>query len=332
MPNLATHYLCGLEAIKNIESSRCRELIQQHQNVFNLGVQGPDILFYYEVWPWRKKSIEPNIGTTMHSSKVNMFFRALIDYILLQKGYVRDVLSVYLMGFVSHNFMDGLGHPYIFYRSGFNTPEVNNENLFLYYHRRFEVAIDVLLCKRHLDKQVHQINCAELLEIGPTELELIGKMYESTVNSVFKANISKKKVKRAIKEMLLVEKLLRDPHGIKKKVLEFIDRLIYRFPLYSSLIYPLEVTDGLDYLNISGSQWCMPFDNTIKSTKSFMELFNEACKKTQVFCDLLYSGIFLDSPALAHTLELLGNNSYTSGINCDTPAVFKYSNIIFEKS
>ncbi|OPX42888.1 hypothetical protein CLHUN_32120 [Ruminiclostridium hungatei] len=329
MPNLATHYLCGLEAVKNIENSGCRELIQRHQNVFNLGVQGPDILFYYEVWPWSKKSIEPNIGRTMHSSKVNMVFRALVDYILRQKGHVRDILSVYLMGFVSHNCMDGLGHPYIFYRSGFNTPEANNENLFVYYHRKFEVTIDVLLCKRFLDKQVHQINCAELLEVNKVELGLIGEMYESAVNSVFNANIHKKKVKRAVKEMLLVEKLLRDPCGVKKKVLEFIDRLIYRFPLYSSLIYPLQVTDGLDYLNISGSEWCMPFDSTIKSTKSFMDLFNEACKKTQVFCDLLYSGIFLDSSGLPRTLELLGNNSYTTGIDCDTPAVFKYSDIIF---
>ena len=329
MPNLVTHYLCGQEAAKNLKNSNCRRLIEKHINVFNLAVQGPDILFYYEVWPWIKKSSDGNIGSKMHTTKVSDVFKAIIDYIVLQKNYARDVLSVYFMGFLCHNCMDSIGHPYIFYRSGFNTPEKNNENLYLCYHRKFETNLDVLLCERYLTKKVHEINCHKLIKIEEPEVFLLGNMYQNVVKKVFNINISKKKFTKAVKEMQAIEWLLRDPHGLKKAVVGFVDKLLYRFPLYSSLIFPLSINDGLDYLNLNHREWAMPHDNTIRSTKSFIDLFNEAHQRTSRLCDELYSAIFENNASIPHTLKLLGNNSYTSGIDCNKPAIFKYSDIIF---
>lgn len=332
MPNLVTHYLCGLEATKKIENVKCKNLIAKYQQVFNLGLQGPDILFYYEVWPWTKKTIKPNIGQIMHTSKVNKVFKSLIEYIVKQKDSAKEILTVYLMGFVSHNCMDSIGHPYIFYRSGFTSPSNNNENLFLYYHRRFEVSIDVLLCQKLLDKKVYEIDCDKLIEVSDAEINLLSDLYEHIIDEVFNQNAEKKKIKRSIKETLFVEKLLKDPTGIKKKIVGFLDKTIYGFPLFSSLIFPLKLDDGIDYLNVSNREWYMPFDKEIKSTKSFMDLFHEACHKSQRYCEVLFSAIFNDNSSIPYTLKLLGNNSYTSGVDCDTPVVFKYSDIVFNRT
>ncbi len=329
MPNLVTHYLCGLDAFKSLKNSNCRQLIDEYRNVFNLGLQGPDILFYYEVWPWSSKSLDTNIGQTMHISKVNRMFRAFIDYIILQSGYVKNVLTVYLMGFICHNIMDSIAHPYIFYRSGFNTFEKNNENLFLCYHRRFETSVDVLLCKKFLNKKVYEISPDSLIKVNETELSQISEMYKSAVKSVYNSDISTKKIIRAVKEMQLVEKLLKDPRGLKKKLVGFIDNVFYGFPLFSSLIFPLELKDGLDYLNLSRREWCMPHDETIKSSKSFVDLFYEASEKTRCLCDELYFAFFQNSSNISNIINQLGNNSYTTGIDCDKQAVFKYSDIIF---
>jgi len=330
MPNLVTHYLCGLEAIKNIENEKCRELIIKHQNVFNLGLQGPDILFYYGIWPWSAKVDLPNIGQVMHTSKVNLVFKGFIDYILEQNDYIKDILTVYLMGYLSHNCMDSISHPYIFYRSGFKTASDTNENLYIYYHRRFETAIDVLLCKKLLNKKVHEIGHDKLFKITETERNIIGEMYESITKALFNSCVPKEKVSRAIKDMILVEKLFKDPFGIKKKAVASIDHLIYGFPLFSSIIFPRKVTDGLDYLNLKHSEWCMPFDKNQKSTLSFVDLFKEAYQKSQRFCDVLFSSIFQDNSSIPYSLKLFGNNSFTSGIDCDIPIKFRYHNIIFK--
>jgi hypothetical protein len=330
MPNLVTHYLCGLEAVKNLDNSKCRELIMEHQNVFNLGTQGPDILFYYEIWPWMSKTISPNIGQTMHTSKVNLVFKGIIDYIVKQNGHIKNILTVYLMGYLCHNCMDSIGHPYIFYRSGFKTITDPNENLYIYYHRKFETAIDVLLCKMLLNKKVYEIDHDKLMEITPIEQNIISEMYESVIKDVYHTNVTKKKISQAIKDMISVEKLFKDPHGIKKKTVAVIDYLIYRFPLYSSIIFPLTINDGLDYLNLNNSEWCLPFDQTKKSTLSFVDLFKEAYQRTHRFCDVAFSTIFSDISNIPNALKLFGNNSFTSGIDSDIPTEFKYHDIIFK--
>ncbi|HEY5585201.1 MAG TPA: zinc dependent phospholipase C family protein [Ruminiclostridium sp.] len=330
MPNLITHYLCGLEAIKNIENEKCSELIKKHQNVFNLGVQGPDILFYYGIWPWSAKADSTNIGEKMHVSKVNLAFKGFIDYIIKQNDYIKDILTVYLMGYLCHNCMDSIGHPYVFYRSGFKTASDPNENLYIYYHRRFETAIDVLLCNMLLNKRVHEIGHNELIEITVTEQNIVSEMYSSVILSVFNSYVPKKKICRAIKDMIIVETLFKDPHGIKRKAVACLDYLIYGFPLFSSIIFPRKVTDGLDYLNLKNTEWCMPFDKNHKSTLSFIDLFKEAYLKTQRFCDVLYSSIFCDNSSIPYALKLFGNNSYTSGIDCDIPVKFRYHDIIFK--
>lgn len=331
MPNTLTHYLCGLEAVKNLENEKCRKLILKHQNVFNLGTQGPDILFFYELWPWTPKTFSPNIGQTMHTAKVNPFFKGFINYIIKQNDYIKEILTVYFMGFLCHNCMDSLGHPYVFYRSGFKTPSDPNVKLYQYYHRRFETNTDVLLCKKLLNKKVHELNHDKLMEISYIEQNIISDMYISVVKSVYKVELQKKKIIKALKDMLFIEKLSKDPYGIKRGLVGAIDGIIYRFPLYSSIIFPLEVNDGLDYLNLEHREWCMPYDNTIKSTQSFMDLFKEAYRKSHRFFDVLYSSIFLNNSGITYALKLFGNNSYTSGINCDTEAEFKYCDNIFVK-
>lgn len=331
MPNLVTHYLCGLEAVKNIQNSDCKSLLQKYQNVFNLGAQGPDVLFYYEVWPWTKKTLETNIGQVMHVQGVNAFFRAFMDYILKQNAYVKNILTVYLMGFVCHNLMDSECHPYIFYRSGFKTEAKESENISIYRHRRFEVSIDVLLAKKFLNKKVHEINCEKRMELKEPEKKAIIEMFQSTIKTVYDATLSRTKLNKSIKDMLLVEKMLKDSWGIKKRIIGVIDNLLYGFPLFSSLIFPLKLDDGLDYLNLSKKEWHMPHDSSISSNRTFLDLFYDASQKTQKFCDLLYACIFGGNGSIPGTLKLLGNNSYLSGIDCEQSADFKYSDLIFEE-
>jgi hypothetical protein len=131
-------------------------------------------------------------------------------------------------------------------------------------------------------------------------------MYESVIASVFNFNIPSKLISKAIKDMNTVEKILRDPYGIKKKLVAAIDHLIYGFPLFSSLIFPLRLKDGLDYLNLGKNEWAMPYDKARKSNLTFIDMFKEACDKTQRFCQVLYSTITEDTPNVSYALKLFG--------------------------
>jgi len=95
-----------------------------------------------------------------------------------------------------------------------------------------------------LNKKVSEINHNKLIEVTVAEQNIISEMYSSIIQSVFNCYVPKKKICRAIKDMILVETLFKDPYGIKKRAVASLDYLIYGFSLFSSIIFPLEVTDG----------------------------------------------------------------------------------------
>lgn len=47
MPSTYAHYRLGQEVLKNLPAKEKR-LIEQHKELFDIGLHGPDILFYYK--------------------------------------------------------------------------------------------------------------------------------------------------------------------------------------------------------------------------------------------------------------------------------------------
>ena len=48
MPGFVTHYVFGLKAVKIFDSSTVlADYINEHRQVYDMGLQGPDMFFYY---------------------------------------------------------------------------------------------------------------------------------------------------------------------------------------------------------------------------------------------------------------------------------------------
>ena len=47
MPGFVTHYLFGLDAYRQIHSESIRQNLHKNHSAFALGLQGPDIFFFY---------------------------------------------------------------------------------------------------------------------------------------------------------------------------------------------------------------------------------------------------------------------------------------------
>jgi hypothetical protein len=81
MPSLLTHYLCGNEMLKVLQNEDLINIITKYRQIFNIGTQGPDIFFYYRVWPWLDSKGINKLGERMHVEKVNDFFINAVEYI-----------------------------------------------------------------------------------------------------------------------------------------------------------------------------------------------------------------------------------------------------------
>ncbi|HBG67494.1 MAG TPA: hypothetical protein DDW60_02560 [Kandleria vitulina] len=102
MPASYTHQCFGDDLLRYMNSDH-KTLIKQYKNLFNLGLQGPDLLFYYH--PLKKNRVQ-DIGIKMHQLPARSFFEESFQF-------DDDATLVYLIGFALHYLLDSGAHPVI---------------------------------------------------------------------------------------------------------------------------------------------------------------------------------------------------------------------------
>ena len=101
MPASFTHQCFGDDVM---HISPYKQFIQQHQEMFYLGLQGPDLLFYYHP---TKKNLINGRGGMLHEEKAKPFFADAITHMQDEESLV------YLLGFACHYSLDHACHPLI---------------------------------------------------------------------------------------------------------------------------------------------------------------------------------------------------------------------------
>ncbi len=98
MPTTYTHYRFGRDVYKRLPV-QIQDIIRSHGGLYNLGLHGPDLLFYYKVY---QKNVVNQTGFSMHDnpnqSPISFFTSAKYAYIF---------------GFLCHFALDSNCHPYI---------------------------------------------------------------------------------------------------------------------------------------------------------------------------------------------------------------------------
>ncbi len=322
MPSLITHYLCGNAVYANYT-------ILNHRSVFNLGTQGPDIFFYYNAWPWAKSEGIPKLGNRIHEEKTGEFISEALRYTSKSDGVSKNILTAYMCGYLCHYALDCRAHPYIFYRTGFIRSGEAYTPKYTCYHRMFETALDVLMLKRELGKRPSEFNAPDKIRISKQEAFVIAEMYSKVLDKVYAADISPELVCRSINDMIGITALLRDTTGIKKRLLYSMEKALKKPPMFSSMILPLTVDDGLDYLNASHSVWHLPWDISEKLTFSFADSFEAAISESNKIINTVLCCID-NGNDLESAMSLIGNRSFSTGEDCSRDLEFKYFESIYE--
>lgn len=104
MPGLYAHFLFGLE-VKNLLPEKLACVIENHLEEYLLGLQGPDLLFYYH--PLRRKSVT---GIKIHWEPASGFLENAAA--VLREENDQGMLA-YIIGFICHFTLDSGCHPVI---------------------------------------------------------------------------------------------------------------------------------------------------------------------------------------------------------------------------
>ncbi len=126
MPAAGAHYQFG-QLVQASASPAVTQAISSHQAMFDLGTQGPDILFFYR--PYSKNPIS-RLGHILHSHSGHHLLLPLLP----ERSDWSPALTAYLLGLCCHYILDSRCHP-----------RINQLAPTTKQHQRIEAALDRLV-------------------------------------------------------------------------------------------------------------------------------------------------------------------------------------------
>lgn len=107
MPTTYAHYRFGCDVLHALPAE-AQKIVEQHRNLFDFGVHGPDLLFYY--MPLTKNHVN-RMGYRSHERTGRDFFTQAAETANAAKD--RNAALAYLYGVLCHFTLDRECHPYV---------------------------------------------------------------------------------------------------------------------------------------------------------------------------------------------------------------------------
>ena len=107
MPTTYAHYIFGSEVLYLLPE-KYREIAEKYRSLYDTGVHGPDILFYYDAL---KKNEVVSYGRRMHFTPARDFFENAKK--VYESHEDKEAMMAYILGFLTHFAFDSTAHGYV---------------------------------------------------------------------------------------------------------------------------------------------------------------------------------------------------------------------------
>ncbi|MBO6215766.1 MAG: zinc dependent phospholipase C family protein [Lachnospiraceae bacterium] len=274
MPGFRAHYLFGKESYEKMSNIKGFSPIREYPMSFGLGLQGPDFFFYD---PLSHIFNHPDIGTQIHKNRVMAFFSSLMEARnSLIRLSDRRIADAYIAGFIGHYTLDTICHPYIHFR----TKKIENASRSTYIfgiHVLLETDIDNSLLLHYMHLRPSQFRTEATIALSHHERSVLSGLLARAIHRTFpEAKCPKWQIKNAMRMVWLVNKLMSDPHALKKKAVRFIDQKLFGHAFISSIMSADGLSTYKDPCNLRHREWNNPWQRDITSREDFYQLFSRS--------------------------------------------------------
>lgn len=193
MPTTYAHYKFGKEVISALPRP-LQSSIENNRELFDIGVHGPDLLFYYKAL---SKNPVNTQGYELHERRADEFFRHAAE--VIKSASDPAASRAYIYGVICHFALDSECHPYIekmIQASGIS-------------HSEIEMEFDRLLLKEDY------INPVRYLATGHIHPDL----QKAAVIAPFYQEMTPKIIEKAMRSMISCHRLLRAPGKAKRNII-----------------------------------------------------------------------------------------------------------------
>lgn len=107
MPSTYAHRRFGANVLDHLPAP-LREKLEAHRELYDIGLHGPDLLFYYHA---EKSTPVAALGNAMHDEPGRMFFDRARR--VVHEEADREAALAYALGYVCHFALDSTCHPFV---------------------------------------------------------------------------------------------------------------------------------------------------------------------------------------------------------------------------
>lgn len=220
MPTTYAHYKFGREVLGALPGP-LRNSIEKNRELFDIGLHGPDILFYYRVV---MKNHVNRLGYAMHDKNADEFFERALK--ILQESPDKGAARAYLYGFICHFALDSECHNYI-------EKMIQESGLT---HSEIEMEFDRSLLVEDGIDPVSYLACGHI-HATQKNAEVIAPFFE---------NVTARELKKSLSYLIFCHKVLLAPGKKKRKALLALLRLVGMYQLASGMIMSLSPNPACD--------------------------------------------------------------------------------------
>lgn len=314
MPGFVTHYLFGLDAYRQIHSESIRQNLHKNHSAFALGLQGPDIFFFY--LPSYLLHGQ-NMGDLAHREKTQLFYSNLLKSRMLFEGNRRKqaIADAYITGFLGHYTLDCIVHPYVYAFTGYDPQNPPSNSTYFGQHAYLESEIDKELLFMKKGVKPSRFHQSSTVFLTLQQRMVISQMLTYAFRHTYPALlIHPIVISNATRWMRFSIHLMRDTSGQKKVLMRLGEKFLFHRPFISAMIASDHHQFVPDCMNYKHKKWTHPWTNNV-SDESFLDLYHRAfalyCHRIHEYYTLLARGF---TPKVhAALLHSYGNRSFLSG-------------------
>lgn len=318
MSGFNAHYFFGNNNLQFLEDSDIKTFCKKYPGVFSIGLQGPDIFFYFAIAGFSKGK---PLGSLVHVEETNRFFQNMYRGLSIfnSKPLQKEIAAAYMSGFLGHYMLDTYTHPYIYGRTRY-TEDADAA----YYGRHvfLESDIDRLILERYSGLKPSEFYQERTILLSKSECRVITDLLYYTFKKTYPSvKTLRPLIQSSLYTMPLGCRVLHDVTGCKKAWLRKLEEIILGYPLISPLIPSDTLYFFRDPLNLSHKKWSNPWDQTTFSQESYLDLYEKAGREYLDILRELNDLLVKNRPVMSDTLtNCLGNRSYHSGLDCKIPS------------
>ncbi len=284
MPSAITHFLHAQKALNYFQNGKSVPVVS---DAFFWGAQGPDFLFYYNLYPWRKGEGLRPYGDRLHNELPSRLLGSMRAYYRTCKQEENPILRSYLYGFLCHYSLDRTAHPYVHAQiQNLSKDYADRSETFL--HCMIESELDVIILRAERNMFPTDFDLKSTVPWNEEALSVVASLYVSVLNSLYGETASVGQVMRAMKDCREIQGLLNDRTTFKKSLLESWEKRRQRYR-FSCFFRGISEEDGYDYVNVLSSGWRWPPDSPRIRTDSFFDLYETSARESAGFMKTYFS-------------------------------------------